>query len=577
MASAFSFGGTVTRRPTVRALINDLALIPLGSGQLPVVVLIGTAEGGEPGVPEPFISPSRATARVRGGDLKIGIERAYIGGATTIYTVRVNPATRATKTFPDAAAADSIVVNSANWGVRDNSNWLSIATGSIAGSKKLTLGVGPTTALVKDNLYRNVLSIQYIGLGTAAAMTINTTALTVDVTGGGGEDLSAAFTDFQTARDLVAYIDSQEMYTCTLVDPNPENLTLGVFDFVTAVDIKTAAVTATATLDEIVRWLNSSAQNLVTATRATGAGLPPANVTTTYLAGGTEGTVTADSWQAAIDSLETWTNAAYLVPLTSDATYHGKVLTHVIAMSQDGRRPRRAFVGAALGEKNATLSAYLARAAALNSDRMALVIQGFSPETPSGQILTQQAPCFLAAQVAGMQSALPVGEPLTQKPFSTISRLEWVPTRAELEIGLAGQLLMIEQDESRGGFRISRGLSTWLANDAFHRVEISTGVAVDTVVRDLIFALDPFLGRKASPDVLAQIASATVSQLKTEERNGVIVGDVAHPAFQAVVVELQGDAVYVECQISPVIPLNFIALTLHCVPYTGTISITTGV
>lgn len=572
MATAF-FG---LRRPRVVVEVDDLSLIPLGGGQLPVVVLIGTAEGGEPGVPESFISPSLAASRARGGDLKTAIERAYIGGASVVYTVRVNSATKATRTFQDATPANSLVVNSANWGIRDNAINIKIETGTVAGSKKLTIGSSPSEALlVKDNLYRNVLAIQYIGAGTAT-MTITATALTTDVTGGGNEDLNVLFASYPTVRDVVAFIDSQAMYTCTLLDPNPSALTAGTFDFVTAVDIKTAPVTATATLDEIVKWLNSGAQSLVTATRASGAALPPANIATTYLAGGAEGTATGAEWDAAFAALETWTDAAYLVPLTSDATFHGKALAHVIAMSQNGRRPRRAFCGAAIGEKTSTLSTYTARAAALNSDRIALIVQGINTTNTAGQVVTL-APYFLAAQVAGMQASIPVGEPLTQKAFSVISRLEWVPTRAEAEIALAGGLLLVEQDDARGGFRISRGISTWLGNDAYHRVEISTGVALDQIVLNVITALDPFLGRKASAEVLPAIGSATASQLKKEERDGVIVGDATHPAFRDITATLIGDAVYVEFQCSPVVPLNFIHVKVHAQPFTGSISVSVGV
>src|SRR5262249_8530806 len=218
-------------------------------------------------------------------------------------------------------------------------------------------------------------------------------------------------------------------------------------------------------------------------------------------------------------------DASYIVPLSDDAAIHDKILTHVTTMSSDGRRPRRAFAGAALNEKTPDLANYLNRTLALNSDRVALIAQGIKVFNDQDQLITL-APYFAAAQIAGMQAGLPeVGEPLTHKSIEIVG-LEWVPTGADLELMIEFGVLPIALVENRGFFRIERGITTWRKNDAFHRVEISTGVAVDEVIRRVVQDLeDRFIGHKASPVVVYRVVSATETILKLLQGQNIIVGD----------------------------------------------------
>ena len=49
-----------------------------------------------------------------------------------------------------------------------------------------------------------------------------------------------------------------------------------------------------------------------------------------------------------------------------------------------------------------------------------------------------------------------------------------------------------------------------------------------------------------------------------------IVGDKANPAYKNITASLEGDMLRVEFQCSPVIPVNYIPVTIFAVPYTGT-------
>lgn len=569
MASIFTFGGRATRRPTVRAIVDDTRMIPTGTGSTRIVALLGVSEGGEPGKPEFFNSSIQAAARVRGGSLRTALPLVFAPspesfGASVICCVRVNPATKSTKTLLDSAAANSIVISSANWGVKDNGITVKVETGTSSG-KKLTVSDG-TATIPRDNLYREAFTIRYVGAGSAAVMTIDADNLATTVTGGpGGENLNVDFNAFATLKSLVDFVDAQAAYTCTLNSPNPEDVTLNGLDFVTALDIKTAAVIVQGSLNEIIRWLNTGTQGLITATRASGAGLVPANIATTYLAGGTEGTADATAWQNALDALAA-VDVSYVTALTGDAAIHTKVAAHVQEQSSNALRQRRAFLGAALGEYSADLAAYRTRANGLNTDRVALIPMGITVANERSEP-TALAPFYLAALLAGMQSGLPeIGDSLTNRAVS-VNNLEFVPTPAQVEVGISYGLCMVEAIDGRGGFRVARGITTWLANDAYHRVEISTAEALDEVIRRMVTGLDYFKGKKASPIMVHRVVSKAEEILRDLTRDSIIVGE---PSFQDLIGELQADTIFLSFQCSPVLSINFLAVSIHAVPATGT-------
>ena len=122
-----------------------------------------------------------------------------------------------------------------------------------------------------------------------------------------------------------------------------------------------------------------------------------------------------------------------------------------------------------------------------------------------------------------------------------------------------------------------KSISTWLVNDNYNRVEISTGVALDYVARTVREALEVFVGRKASPITLYEAITTTDSVLRELSRPepvgvGVIVGDEASPAYRNITAEIQGDILRVWFECSPVIPINFVLVGVYAKAYSGSMS-----
>jgi hypothetical protein len=52
-----------------------------------------------------------------------------------------------------------------------------------------------------------------------------------------------------------------------------------------------------------------------------------------------------------------------------------------------------------------------------------------------------------------------------------------------------------------------------------------------------------------------------------------LVGDAENPAYRNIQVSMEGDVMRIEYECSPVIPLNYILVVMHAVPWSGSVSV----
>ena len=130
----------------------------------------------------------------------------------------------------------------------------------------------------------------------------------------------------------------------------------------------------------------------------------------------------------------------------------------------------------------------------------------------------------------------------------------------------------IENTDS--GYKVTQSISTWLGDTKYNNREQSCGVAVDFTIRNVRQALDVLRGSKQSPILLARAISITkgaLTELARPEPQGpmVLVGDENTPAWRNVTATVEGDVLRVQFEASPVIPNNYILVTMYAVPYSG--------
>lgn len=563
------FNGRLLVTPTVASVVDDSAMYNRNPSVGNVLAIIGQASGGKPATALRFSSAEQARDVLIDGESLKAIEKAFDPSAETpgpseIVFVRVNPATQASLILKDGAAADVINLVSTGYGRHFNQAKVKIETGT-ANGKKVTTQLG-NDVYSSDDVYRDALTATYTGANVTA--TIQVTPTTVVLVDAATTTLQLA--DFPTVGQLVERINSVPGWAAAVLDGNGEKPTLNGLDTLAATSAKAIVVTITADLQAVIDYLNSAAEGLLTATRAAGAGVAPANIPFTYLAGAVDGNVTNTEWQAAFDALQS-EDVQWVVPINSGAAIHAMADTHCAFMSNVARMERRAFVGGAAGLTDAQA---IAAAKAINSDRTAYVHLGFYDYNAAGA-LTLYPPYIAAALVAGAFAGVNPGTAMTNKTLKVRGLERNLRNPTDTDQLVKGGVLAIESTAQ--GYKVVKSISTHLTNSNYNRVEISTGVAMDYVSRAVRDALSGLRGAKGSPTVLSEAVSRTDSALRELARPeplgvGVIVGDRTNPAYRNIVATLEGDVVRVEFECSPVIPVNFILIAIHAQPWSGSAS-----
>lgn len=570
---AVFFNGQLLVTPTTATAINDDAMRNQNLSVGNVVALVGKSAGGQPKTGLRFGNPKDAKRVLGSGELLDAVLKAFkpsnqTGGPLTVVAVRVNPATQASAVLKGAGDTTVINLQSTGYGLGENQIKVRIEDGSVSG-KRLTTQLG-SAYYTADNVGRVAFTVQYTGAEDVATMAVTGTTVTLSIGSTTPTVVAIPLAEFKTVGALVDRINSISGFTAEVQDRSDNKKTLNGLDFVTATDVKTAVYSAKADLQAVVDWFCGNGEGYVTATRATGAGVPPVNIPFTFLAGGTDGTTTNTDWAEAFDALQT-IDVQWLAPISGDASIRAMCDTHVQFCSNQLRRERRAITGTP--EATTDVEAKAA-AKELNSDRTSLVHIGYYDYDETGELVLYPA-YMTAAMIAGAFAGVSPGTPLTNK---TLDVRGWerdllVPTDTDALIP-AG-VLCVENTES--GYKVVQSISTWLVNDNYNRVEQSCGVALDYVARNVRNALDSLRGQKGNPLVLSRAASITDTTLRELARPepqgpGVIVGDAESPAYRGIVAFLEGDVVRVDYECSPVIPVNFVLNTIYAKPFSGSAS-----
>ncbi len=566
------FNGRLYVSPTTMSTVDDSALANQNLSVGNVVALIGASEGGEPNKALRFGSPSEAQAVLRSGELLNAVQKAFdpssqTDGPSTVVVVRVNPAARASLNLKDGSSNDVISLQSTDYGAYTNQIKVKVESGSTAG-KKITTQLGDEY-YTQDNIARNAFQVQYTGPQLTATMSITGTIVTLQAPSGStvaSIDLSV----YRTIQQLADRINSVGGFAAAVLEGNAERISLNGLDYVSAVDVKTSAYTARADLQAVIDWINNNAEGYLNATRAADAGAAPANIGFTYLTGGTNGVITNQDWSNAYTTLQA-EGVQWVCPVTPEPSIHAMNDAHCAFMSTVARSERRGIVGTQIGT---TDSAAISAAKALNSDRTSLVHIGFYDYDAQGALVLYP-PYILAALLAGAFSGVNPGTALTNKSIKARGLERNLRNPTDTDVLIQGGVMCVENTPN--GYKVVKSISTWLTNTNYNRVEVSVGAAVDFVSRSVRLALDVLRGEKSSQTTLSRAASITDSTLRELARPepqgpGVIVGNAQNPAYKNINASIDGDVLRVEFQCSPVIPVNYIPITIFAVPFSGSVA-----
>lgn len=573
--TGYFFNGRLWISPAAMSRVDDTAMANRNLALGQVVAIIGQSAGGQPNTPLRFGRPQEAIDTLVSGELLDAVLAAFdpsseTNGPGEVVAIRVNPAVQSGLTLVDNGATDSIILAATDYGLRTNQIKVKVESGTNQG-KKITTQLG-SAYYSKDDIGRAAFTVRYSGGQASAQMTVTNTTVTLQAPNG-NTVASIDLATYSTVQALVDRINATSGFSATVASGQSAAPALNGLDSVANQDVKSADYTARADLQACVDWFNSAAEGFVNATRHTNGVAPPANISFTYLTGGSDGTTTNTEWTNAFTVLQT-EEVYWVVPVSSSATIHAMADSHAAFMSTQGRKERRAICGTAAGTAD---TAAIAAALALNSDRTSLVHLGYYDYDRVTGALTLFPPYLLAAKLAGMFAGVDPGEPLTAKAVKVRGLERKLRNPTDTDPLIVGGVLAVE--DTPRGFRIVKSISTWLNDSKYNRVEVSTGVATDYTVRSVRERLEEeVLGSKGNPIALSRAVSATETVLRELARPapigpGILAGDSTTPAYRNITAELNGDVLSVAFECSPVIPVNYIPVSVSVVPYRGTASV----
>jgi hypothetical protein len=516
-----------------------------------------------------------------------------VGGASTIMVYKTNAAQQAAAILKKSGS-NMITVKDSAWGAPGNDLSIVVAAGDSGNQKQLSVAkVGDTTEVLGENQAQSVLSIHYVGNGTAATMTIagstqlNKTLVTA-LTGQSDSsvNLNIALKNY-TMKTLVDYINNQPGYTASLntvsLAQNPS----------TELDPQTAQSIMSAQIQyrlqhELVDLLNTSKRVQATIQDVSLVGLP--DNATTFLTGGVKGAsansdfsngfaasfaedysvllacVSRDASEDIADAKQGFTDPSSAYTIASVLAAQD---THLRLRSDTKNRKEALGMG---GIRKSTKAAAFAAIAAVGSEYMQVALQDALVLDSTGT-LRYMHPHVVAALAAGMRTGQAVGEPLTHKfpnvldvghfinPDTGLSAGDFNPG-LDYDAGIDAGALMLEK--ASGGFRWMVDNTTYGIDNSFifNRGSVMAAANyVNRIIRET--AEGAFVGKKVSNGAASSIKSVVrnkLRELNAPDVNIITSSSDAPEGFRedTFVVVVNGNTATVTVEYKPVQGLDFI-------------------
>lgn len=561
------FDGRYLVTPTVASAIDDSEMFPPANPSGNVLALIGESTGGIPKRPIRLRSPLHAQQVLRSGPLYEAALRAFApsnatGSPAVILAVRVDPATQSAAALKDADGNEIMRLKSSDYGSHTTSLEVRLETGSRSGYRVSARQDGQV--YYRDNIGAEVLDLHYVGTEESATFSVAAGKLRLEAPSG-TVVREYILEDWANAAALAEAMASALPDWSVTLKRGQERFAPARFDALAVTDAKATATTLTGHAWAVYTHLNSSSEIFINAEWA--APLPvaaPAMTGWTPLTGGLNGNVVPTDWEEALGALHE-TEAHWLVPLTDNPAIWDMVAAHCDFLSAN-KRERRAFVGAGTG---VTAEQAARHTLGLNSDRVGYVWPGIYEYDAVTRELVLKPAYQAAVHLAASFASLNPGTTMSRKSISVAGAevLLREPTDTD-ELIQAGVCALVQSEQ---GVIVSQAVTTWQQDERYNRREMSVGAAVDYVARTVRANLAPFLGDRASPDIIPRATNRLVSVLNDLSVSppsgpGILVGT---PSYRNIQLSLDGDTLRAAFECSPVIPTNYVLVGIGVTPYRG--------
>lgn len=550
-------------RPNVSVTTNTNGLNSSANNTDKQLMLVGMAQGGEPGAVYEITTMEQAKNIFRGGDLLDAIEVALTPNSTqhsgTILAERVGHATQA------QYKNKGLVLTSKIYSVDANNIQTSLQKNTLNDTYTLTV------SFVEDSHYKTytnlgkIMGISYTGTQNYADVTIVSDVATGSDTDkhtnqatklilrtGADKDSAALVKEFplgigiyKKVNKLIQDINAVSGFSASYFYTGNKNIDTKYLDAIDQLEISkdaTAPTYLTSLGGDIVNTLANEDDSAVSAVYNQADGEPD-TYDTTNLAGGSSSDISPSSWVDYFQNMST-VPGFYLVPLTSDITIQKEATAFCADRVKEGD-PKSVVVG---GGINDSINATIQRSNLLRTTEARVGVIANSGTRLMRNGVVQDLPAYLiAAQVGGLLTGLPIGESITFKQLDLLD-VDQKFTKEQLDLLDMSGCISIEYVRERNSqvFRITDDVTTARANSISTdpvETELGTGEAADFLSTNLRTELEEtYIGTSTTLSSAADIKAAIISFLQQEQNNG-IVEDYRESDIHVSVIEETADIV----------------------------------
>ncbi|MCQ2242470.1 hypothetical protein [Treponema sp.] len=528
--------------------------------------ILGCATGGKPRDLLEFGSLSEAQDVLKSGDLLNAIGYAFKGSPdyvpSSVMAMRVNPGTQGTLTMK-SGETPMIEISSADYGAHVNQIKVKVDTGTLAGSKKLSVSFQENTTVV-DNIIRKSMQIMAAD-GENGTVTVTTTGISLQTT---VEDEVVSeeflFEDYPTVNDLVARINDTDFFVATMLDTNIDALSTEL-DTVASKDISSAPVDLCSNfaafceeLEKIqffdeIKILSENSRVMVD------------NMPFTYFTGGTTTkSASTSDWGLALAELET-KDIQIITTIESSPEIHSLIKDHCTTMSSTvNRKERSAWLGGPLNESDDDA---MANARALNSSLISYVCDTAFVSNPFTGAKEKVAGSIFAVMLAGMESSMAVNMALTNK---TLNVLGFAKTRTVTNMNnliKAGVVVCQPSPDDPTNYVCIRSITTYQKDDLIANERSMTREAM-YMDRDLRNRYGIGIGMPGNMPV-SVIKQTLIETAKEWAASGYIIPSDDGQNVWDIKVVRKGDKDCIQYSRYLTAPVNFVFITANNYVYTS--------
>lgn len=512
-----SFGGSTLIIPSVYYQDNVNANLPANTFPGLPLIFIGIGYGGIPKTAYSFSDANSLKTFMRGSNSARFVDfmtdpSSQVAGAQQFVYINPAPNTPASGALSDAASSNVVNLIAANYGAPGNSIQYEVSSGNTAGINLFLSDPYTGDSYTGYNL-GVPFSLTYTGTASAVTYTVTVSggiAVSFQTTGGNaGENVILDLTtpSYSTITQVLQYLNSLGSYNAQLLSNG--NLPTSNLDAASTISLPvTTAVDITATLGDIVYWVNNIASAIASASAVSSitsapSALPVANGLL-YFTGGTNVSPSnsdyGDAFNVAL-AQQGWVVFAD----SSNAGVQALGAAHVADASSIPAKTWRRFVtGSNLGD---SISTAVSGARALNALNCTFVYPGIQAVDPNSGNTVIYSGLYAAAAVAGMFAGGPVALPETNKSINAVG-VETLLMTSDINTLQQNGVMPIYINPTTNVPTIVSDLTCW-QNDANPENVFNQQVACRyALAYTLTSALQPYVGQVASSQGQIRVANS---------------------------------------------------------------------